>query len=41
VTQRKAEKERQLMLMGEGGAKSYDVKKAWSSINHLILSGNT
>jgi hypothetical protein len=26
---------------GGGGAKSYDGEKAWSSINHSILSGHT
>ncbi len=26
---------------GGGGAKSYDVEKAWSSINHSLLSGTT
>jgi hypothetical protein len=32
-------KERQLAVgRGEGGAKSYDSEKAWSSINHSKLS---
>ncbi len=30
-----------LTVVGGGGAKSYDNKKVWSSINHSILSGNT
>jgi hypothetical protein len=41
VTHRKTEKERQLAEGGRGGgwegAKSYDSKKGWSSINHSIL----
>jgi hypothetical protein len=44
VTQSKTEKERQLADGREGGwggrgAESYDRKKAWSSIDHSILSG--
>ncbi len=43
ATHRKTEKERQLVdgIGGEGdgrGAESYDHKKAWSSINHSIIS---
>jgi hypothetical protein len=44
-THRKTEKERKRADGREGkkeggqGAESYDLKKAWSSINHLTLSG--
>ncbi len=46
ATDRKTEKERQLAGgrggkgMGRKPTNSYDSKKAWSSINHTILSGN-
>jgi hypothetical protein len=42
VTDRKSEKERQL-AGGRGwgrGAESYNRKKTWPSVNHLILSGH-
>ncbi len=40
ATHRKTDKDRQLADGSEGGrgAESYDRKKAWSSINHSILS---
>jgi hypothetical protein len=43
MTQGKTEKERQLAdgigwVEGGGGVKSYNSEKAWSSINHSILS---
>jgi hypothetical protein len=40
ATQGRTEQERQLAhgREGGGGAKSYDGKKAWSSINYSILS---
>jgi hypothetical protein len=38
-THRKTEKEKQFAeVRGWEGAKSYDGEKAWSSINHSILS---
>jgi hypothetical protein len=44
ATHRKTEKERQLSDGIEGweggGAKSYDDEKAWSSVNHSVLSGS-
>jgi hypothetical protein len=44
VTHSRTKKERQFAGgiredEGKGGAKSYDGEKAWSSINHSILSG--
>jgi hypothetical protein len=45
VTHRNTEKKRRLADKREGvmsgrGAKSYDGGKAWSSINHSMLSGH-